>query len=65
MVSALKGDRVFYRKAAVACGGSSWHNMAFEYPVAVKRSMDDIVADAGRALNDYEEIDCEQPMSSR
>ena len=32
VVSGLKGDRMFYRKAALACGGKSWHHVAFEYP---------------------------------
>ena len=65
VVSALKGDRMLYRKAVLACGGNSWHNMAFEYPVAAKLSMNDIVARAERALDDHENTDCESPVSSR
>lgn len=65
VVSGLKGDRMFYRKAVLACGGNSWHNMAFDYPVGVKSSMDDIVAHAARALDDHENTDCEPPVSSR
>jgi serine/threonine-protein kinase len=31
-VSGFKGDRVFYRKSVLACGGTSWHEIVFEYP---------------------------------
>lgn len=31
-VSGFKGDRIFYRKSVLACGGTSWHEVAFEYP---------------------------------
>jgi hypothetical protein len=31
-VSGLKGNRIFYRKAVIACGGKIWHHIAFEYP---------------------------------
>ena len=31
-VSGFKGDRIFYRKSVLACGGTSWHEIAFEYP---------------------------------
>ena len=33
-VSGSKGDRIFYRKAIIACGGKAWHHIAFEYPIA-------------------------------
>ena len=36
VVSGTKGDRIFYRKAVIACGGKVWHHVAFEYPVALK-----------------------------
>ena len=29
-VSGLKGGRIFYRKAVIACGGNMWHHIAFE-----------------------------------
>jgi hypothetical protein len=65
VVSGLKGERIFYRKAALACGGKTWHNMAFEYPAAAKRSMDGLVTSVARALDDYENAGCEPPVSSR
>src|SRR5262249_12068590 len=30
VVSGTKGDRIFYRKATIACGGKAWHHIAFE-----------------------------------
>ncbi|SRR6266545_4354306 len=65
VVSGLKGDRIFYRKAALACGGKSWHHLAFEYPAAAKRNMDGLVTHVARALDDYENYGCEPPQSSR
>src|ERR1041384_6062197 len=35
-VSGLKGGRVYYRKAALACGGTTWRHIAFEYPAEQK-----------------------------
>jgi hypothetical protein len=30
-VSGIKGNKIFYRKAVIACGGKVWHHIAFEY----------------------------------
>jgi hypothetical protein len=49
-VSGFKGSRLFYRKAILACGGKTWHQIAFEYPVELKRNMDSFVALAAEAL---------------
>ena len=65
VVSGLKGDRMFYRKAALACGGRSWHHVAFEYPAEAKRSMEGVVTDTVRALDDYENTGCDPTVSSR
>jgi hypothetical protein len=35
-VSGFKGDRIFYRKSVLACGGTSWHEVAFEYPAEIQ-----------------------------
>ena len=32
VVSGIKDDRIFYRKATIACDGKVWHHIAFEYP---------------------------------
>jgi hypothetical protein len=65
VVSSLKGDRIFYRKAALACGRKSWHHLAFEYPAEAKRNMDGLVTNVARALDDYENYGCEPALSSR
>ena len=41
--SGFKGDRLFYRQAALACGGEHWHHIAFEFPANAKRSMQDFI----------------------
>jgi hypothetical protein len=35
-VSGFKGDRIFYRKSVLACGGTSWHEVTLEYPAEAK-----------------------------
>src|SRR6266540_1245804 len=50
-VSGYKGDRIFYRKAVLACGGKRWEHVAFEYPAEAKRSLDPYVAHVARALD--------------
>ena len=64
-VSGLKDGRVFYRKAALACGGQSWHHVAFEYPVDAKRKMDGLVTRLSRRLDKYGSENCQQTVSSR
>jgi hypothetical protein len=63
-VSGLKADRIFYRKAVLACAGKRWHHMAFEYPAAAKRSMDAFVVRAARALDHSENDGCDAAISS-
>ena len=63
-VSGLKADRIFYRKAALACGGKSWRHVAFEYPAEAKRSMDPFVTRAARALDNSVNEGCEAAVSS-
>jgi hypothetical protein len=41
-VSGFKGDRIFYRKSLLACGGTSWQEVALEYP-AEAQSMNGFV----------------------
>ena len=49
VVSGYNGDRIFYRKAMLACGGRSWHHLAFEYPADQKRAFDQFVTRASYA----------------
>ena len=41
-VSGFKGDRIFYRKSLLACGSTSWHEVALEHP-AEAQSMNGFV----------------------
>jgi len=63
-VSGVKGDRIFYRKAVIACGGNVWHHIAFEYPADRKRAMDPIVIRAATIIHHAENDGCEEATSS-
>jgi hypothetical protein len=63
-VSGKKGDRIFYRKAVIACGGKVWHHMAFEYPAERKRAMDPFVMRAAAIIDLAENDGCEEATSS-
>jgi len=61
--SGFKGDRLFYRKAALACGGDRWHHIAFEYSANAKRSMQDFVRRAVEMLDSSQNEGCDTPLS--
>lgn len=63
VVSGYKGDRIFYRKAMLACGGQSWHHLAFEYPADQKEAFDQFVTRASYALSAYDRTGCPQAGS--
>lgn len=63
-VSGVNGERIFYRKAIIACGGKVWHHIAFEYPIALKREMDPLVARAAAIIDLAESDGCETDTSS-
>jgi len=56
-ISGYRGDRIFYRKSNLACGGTRWHSVELEYPAAAKRRMDGIVTSIAHNMNHYDE-DC-------
>ena len=58
--SGLKGGRIFYRKAVIACGGKVWHHIEFEYPAALKRRMDAFVNRASYSIDHAENDSCEE-----
>jgi hypothetical protein len=61
--SGFKGDRLFYRKAALACGEDRWHHIAFEYPANAKRSMQDFIRRAVEMLDSSQNEGCDTPLS--
>jgi hypothetical protein len=58
VVSGYIGDRIFYRKAMLACGGQSWHQLAFEYPTAKKVAFHKLVTRASYALQACSQVGC-------
>lgn len=64
VVSGTKGDRIFYRKAVIACGGKVWHHVAFEYPITLKQQMDPFVIRAAAIVAQAENDGCEDVAAS-
>jgi hypothetical protein len=54
------GDRIFYRKAILACKGTKWRHIEFEYPASEKRLFDNFVTRTSFALRAYQDIGCGQ-----
>jgi hypothetical protein len=65
VTSGFKGDRIFYRKAMLACANTRWHNIAFEYPAAEKRHYDAFVTRTSRALAAHRNDGCGRDMAGR
>ena len=61
-VSGFKGDRVFYRKAVIACAGRSWHQIAFEFPANMRQAMDSFVSGASAAVQNSETDGCDKEL---
>ena len=58
-VSGFKGERMFYRKAVLACGGRQWRHVAFEHPAVAKRDFDPLVTQMARALDREVDDNCD------
>lgn len=50
VVSGRKGDRIFYRKSLLGCGGTVWHSVLLDYPAANKKAFDPIVTRVAGSL---------------
>jgi hypothetical protein len=50
--------RIFYKKEMLACGGTAWYEIAFEYPAAQKRAFDNLVTRISRLLSLHKRDDC-------
>src|SRR5262249_2925098 len=64
VVSGTKGDRIFYRKAVIACGGKVWHHVAFEYPITLKQQMDPFLIRAAAIVAQAENDGCQDAAAS-
>src|ERR1700730_1061216 len=56
--SGYRGDRIFYRKAILACHGTKWRHIEFEYPASEKRLFDGFVTRTSFALRAYQDVGC-------
>ncbi|MBL1256338.1 hypothetical protein [Methylocystis sp. Sn-Cys] len=50
VASGRKGDRIFYRKSLLSCGGTVWNSVYLDYPAAEKAAFDPIVAHVAGSL---------------
>ena len=57
-VSGLKGDRIFYRKVMLACGGTIWRHVAMEYPATAKGDFDRFVERMSRGFDHIADDAC-------
>jgi serine/threonine-protein kinase len=51
LVTGTKGDRMFVRKARLACGGQEWHQVMLDFRADARRDHALVVAQAERALD--------------
>jgi serine/threonine-protein kinase len=58
VVSGFKGDRIFYRRAMLACGNANWHHVSFEYPANEKRAFDRLVTRTSNSLKLHRNDGC-------
>jgi hypothetical protein len=56
--SGYRGDRIFYRRAMLACRGTKWRHIEFEYPASQKRYFDNFVTRTSFALRAYQDVGC-------
>ena len=64
VVSGTKDDRIFYRKAAIACDGKVWHQLAFEYPSSQRQQMIPYVMRAAAIVDLAENDGCGETAES-
>jgi len=62
-VAGTKGDRMVFRKAVIACGGRTWHHIAFEYPIALSRHVEPLLRRASVTLDGSENDGCDTPVA--
>jgi len=57
-VSGFKGDRIFYRKVVLSCGGMTWRHVALEYPAEAKTRFDRYVERVSRGFERIADDGC-------
>jgi hypothetical protein len=63
-VAGFKGSRFFFRKAAVACAGTTWKHIAYEYPAELRIEMERFLISATRAF-DNDQSGCAAGVASK
>jgi hypothetical protein len=58
VTSGYRGNRIFYRRAMLACSNTKWRHIEFEYPAWEKRLFDNFVTRTSFALRAYKEVGC-------
>jgi hypothetical protein len=58
VTSGYRGNRIFYRRAMLACNNTKWRHIEFEYPASEKRLFDNFVTRTSLALRAYKEVGC-------
>jgi hypothetical protein len=58
VTSGYRGDRIFYRRAMLACNNTKWRHIEFEYPAWEKRRFDSFVTRTSFALRTYKDVGC-------
>ena len=58
VTSGYRGNRIFYRRAMLACNNTKWRQIEFEYPASEKRLFDSFVTRTSYALRAYKEVGC-------
>jgi hypothetical protein len=64
-VSGFRGERMFYRKAVLACGGREWRHIAVEHPAIAKRDFDALITEMARALDRAIDENCDTTVGGR
>jgi hypothetical protein len=65
VASGFRGDRIFYRKAMLACGNTRWHHIEFDYPASQKETYDRFVTQASHALGAHRNEGCASASAVR
>jgi hypothetical protein len=64
VVTGTKQQRMFVRKARLACGGRDWHHVVVEFPISAQRDYARVVEQALGALDRADDDGCTAPVSS-
>jgi hypothetical protein len=60
-----KGERIFFRKVALACDGRYWGHVALEYPAEAKLAFDRVVTTLSKAVDAAVNASCEDATVGR